>query len=79
MKLTWLPKFSRLEVSHENNHHRRNPLLFVTQAQAISTNFFIFFDEHNAPLQHADWSGMYTITDGRLTAFSALMEFARIH
>jgi len=48
-------------------------LLFVTQAQAISTNFFIFFDEHNSPFQHADWSGMYTITDGKLTAFSALI------
>jgi hypothetical protein len=39
-------------------------LLFAAQAQAVSTNFFIFFDENNGePFQHADWSGMYTITE----------------
>ena len=48
--------------------------LLANPAHAITTNFFIFFDETmTGKFEHADWQGMFTITDGQLTAFSALI------
>ena len=48
-------------------------LLLAAPAHATSTNFFIFFDDSPSGFITPKWSGQYTITDGVLTAFSALV------
>jgi hypothetical protein len=53
-------------------------LLFAAApAQAVSTNFNIFFEHHFPATGVVQlFPGTYTITDGKLTAFDAVLDFA---